>query len=133
LCAEVPCGRLRRALKLDQGLDSFVSHRPILDNLSQIRKDGVEAFLDEQARCRELAQRLIAAYDAGRSKTLICTACALLPRRTVERIAARLEKGLRAGTLDAADRRGLARQLRLQLEAAASDLRIDLRLRRKKT
>jgi len=131
-CAEVPCGRLRRALKLDEGVDTFVSHRPILGNLALLASEGTEAFLEEQARRRDLAARLIAAYDAGRSKTLICTACALLPRRTIERAAARLEKELRIGTADAADRKVIARRLRVALEAAAADLRIDLRLRRKR-
>jgi len=131
-CAEAPCGRLRRALKLDEGLDSFVSHRPILGHLAELKREGTGAFLEEQTHRRALAERLIAAYDAGRSRTLICTACALLPRRTIERAAARLEKERRTGALAADDRKALARRLRVLLESAAADLGIDLRLRRKR-
>ncbi len=129
-CPKVPCGRLRRALKLDKGLDSFVSHRPILDNLALLKTDGLIAFLEEQEERRRLAERLIAHYDAGRSKTLYCTACALLPCRTVERAIAQVEKERSRGTVDPGDLKAAARRMRSLLEAAAADLGTDLRLRR---
>lgn len=131
-CPESPCTRLKRALKIDAGLDSFLSHRKALDNLDHIKKFGLESFLSEQRARRLLAERLIADYNAGRSMTLYCTACTLLPIRVITQAISRVEKQISAGKIERDDRRGLARGMRLVLEDLARSLDIDLSLRRGK-
>ena len=131
-CDEYPCGKLLRTLGVEKGLDSFVSHKPALPNLDEIVSDGLDSFLQEQRKLRLLAEHLIANYNAGRSMTLYCTACALLPRRTIERTIAKLEKSLAKGSVDGKDLKGVAKAMRKRLEEAATDLRIDLALRRKR-
>jgi hypothetical protein len=80
-----------------------------------------------------LAEYLIENYNAGRSTTLYCTACALLPRRTIERAVAKLDKSLSKGPMDVKDQKAVAKAMRKLLEEAATDLGIDLALRRKRT
>ena len=131
-CQQYPCTRLKRALKLDEELDSFISHRVALDNLDHIRKFGMESFLSNQRERRLLAERLIAGYNAGRSITFYCTACALLPTRVVGQAIARLEKQIATGKIDREDRKALAKHARLVIDGLARKLDIDLSLRRKK-
>ena len=128
-CSEYPCGKLLRTLGVEKGLDSFVSHKPALPNLDEIVSDGLDSFLQEQRKRRLLAEHLIANYNAGRSMTLYCTACALLPRRTIVKI----EKSLAKGCVDGKDQKAVAKAMRKLLEEAATDLGIDLALRRKRT
>jgi len=131
-CPEYPCTKLKRALKLDEELDSFISHKVALDNLDDIRKFGLESFLSEQRERRLLAERLIVGYNAGRSVTLYCTACALLPTRVITQAIARVERRISDGKIDREDRKAVARQMRLQLTKLAQELDIDLSLRKKK-
>jgi hypothetical protein len=114
---------------VEKGLDSFVSHKPALPNLDEIKSDGLDSFFQEQQKRRLLAEHLIANYNAGRSTTLYCTACALLPRRTIVKI----EKSLAKGSADGKDQKAVAKGMRRLLEEAATDLGIDLALRRKRT
>jgi len=131
-CPEYPCTRLKRALKLDEELDSFVSHRAALENLDHIRRFGLESFLGEQRERRLLAERLIAGYNAGRSMTVYCTACALLPTRVIAQVIARVERQISDGKVDRVDRKVLAKYARLVIDDLALRLDIDLSLRRKK-
>ncbi len=131
-CPEYPCTRLKRALRIDDELDSFLSHRVALDNLDNIRRFGLESFLSEQRERRLLARRLIEDYDAGRSMTLYCTACTLLPTRVITQAIDRVEKQVSTGRIDRDDRKLLARQMRLELNSLAKRLDINLSLRRKK-
>jgi len=83
--------------------------------------------------CPAISRRhRIANYNVGRSITVYCTACALLPRRTVERTIAKLEKSLAKGSLDGKDQKAVAKEMRKSFDEAATDLGIDLALRRKR-
>jgi|GEM_PF-1693059 hypothetical protein len=131
-CPQYPCTRLKRALKLDEGLDSFISHKVALDNLDHIRKFGMESFLSDQRERRLLAERLIVGYNAGRSTTFYCTACTLLPTRVVGQAIGRIERQIATGKIDREDRKALAKHARLVIDGLARKLDIDLSLRRKK-
>jgi len=53
-CTDYACDKLLRTV--GDGVDSFVSHRPMLGNLDRIRQAGLETYLAEQ---RELAIKLL--------------------------------------------------------------------------
>jgi len=131
-CPQYPCTRLKRALKIEEGLDSFISHRMALENLDNIRKFGMDSFLSEQRERRLLAERLIAGYNAGRSMTLYCTACTLLPPRVIAQAIERVEEQITDSKIDRKDRKGLARRMHLTIGDLARRLDVDLSLRRKK-
>lgn len=131
-CSEYPCERLLRVLGVEKGLDSFISHKPALDNLNQIKQDGLDSFLQEQRKRRLLAEHLISNYNAGRSMTFYCTACALMPPRTIKRAIDKMKRSLDQGAVDETDQKKIAKEMRKLIEEAASDLGIDLALRRKR-
>jgi len=131
-CPEYPCTRLKRALRIKEGVDSFLSHRAALENLDHIRKFGMESFLSEQKERRLLAERLIAGYNGGRSMTLYCTACTLLPTRVIAQAIKRVAKQISDGKIERDDRKALARRMRLAIDDLARRLDVDLSLRRKK-
>lgn len=131
-CSEYPCGRLLRVLGVEKGLDSFISHKPALDNLDQIKKEGLESYLEEQRERRLLAEHLISNYNAGRSMTLYCTACALMPPRAIDRAINKMEKLLTNGQVDRSNQKEVAKAMRKLIQGLASELSIDLALRRKR-
>lgn len=125
-CPQYPCTRLKRALKIEEEVDSFLTHRAALENLDHIRKFGMESFLSEQRERRLLAERLIAGYNAGRSMTLYCTACTLLPTRVINQAIDRVEKQVSAGAVKSNDRMALAKRMRLELNSLAGRLDIEV-------
>ncbi len=135
-CAECPeyptCPRLLRSLKIEEGLDSFLSHRPALTNLDEIREHGLESFLIGQRERRLLVEQLLSSYNAGRSMTLYCTACALLPPRVIEQALHKVERSVVEGKLPRDDRKGLAREMRRALLGLAERMGVDLSLRRRR-
>jgi len=131
-CSEYPCERLLRVLGVEKGLDSFVSHKPALDNLDQIKKDGLESHLAEQRERQLLAEHLLANYNEGRSMTLYCTACALIPPRPIKRAIDKMERSLTNGQVDRLNQKEVAKVMRKLIRGLASELSIDLALRRKR-
>jgi len=130
-CSEYPCGRLLRVLGVEKGLDSFVSHKPALPNLDEIKQDGPDSFLQEQRKRRLLTEHLISNYNVGRSMTLYCTACALMPPRAIDRAINKMEKLLTNGQVDRSNQKEVAKAMRKLIQGLASELSIDLALRRR--
>lgn len=118
-------------LGVEKGLDSFVSHKPALPNLDEIKQDGPDSFLQEQRKRRLLAAHLISNYNAGRSMTLYCTACALMPPRAIDRAINKMEKLLTNGQVDRSNQKEVAKAMRKLIQGLASELSIDLALRRR--
>jgi hypothetical protein len=117
---------------VDAGVDSFTSHKPALPNLERIREVGTEVFLGEQRERRLLVERLLAAYNDGRSMTFYCTACALMPADLVREAMDQAGGRAREPLADAAAHKARAKAMRACIQEAASDAGIDLRLRRKR-
>lgn len=130
-CSEYPCERLLRVVGVEKGLDSFVSHKPALPNLDEIKQDGLDSFLQEQRKRRLLAEHLISNYNAGRSMTLYCTACVLMPPRAIDRAINKMKKLLTNGQVDRSNQKEVAKAMRKLIQGLASELSIDLALRRR--
>jgi hypothetical protein len=105
-CPEYPCSRFD---KEREGRDSFVTHRKVFDNLNAIRKNGLEAFLDNQSVRIDLLKRLLRDFNDGRSKSYFCLACALLPDSNIPALIDVLP-GI-PDNLDAKEKNKLARAL----------------------
>ena len=131
-CDEYPCERLLRALGAEEGLDSFVSHKPALPNLDRIREVGLDAFLKEQKERRLLAEHLIASYNEGRSMSFYCRACALLPPDLVREAIGVVDGMLADGLIDDSEMKAKAKTTRSLIQRRAAAAAIDLRLRKKK-
>jgi hypothetical protein len=130
-CSEAPCPRLLRSLKVEEGLDGFMSHRPAPANLERIREIGTDPYLAEQGVRLVLVEELLSGWNDGRSATLYCTACALLPPVRVRDALDRLCAAWPPGRADE-DPKGRARAMRKELLALAAEEGVNLALRRRR-
>lgn len=131
-CKESPCPRLLRALKVEEGLDSFMSHRPALGNLARVREAGLETYLSEQRERRLLVEELLEGYNEGRSMSFYCAACALLPPDEVRRGVDRVRDALSEEATPEEELKAKAKAMRNALQELAEETGVDLRLRRKR-
>jgi hypothetical protein len=129
-CDEVPCERLLRVLGVEEGLDSFISHKPALPNLNRIREVGLETYLGEQRERRLLAEHLLANYNEGRSMSFYCVACALMPPDLIRRAVGEMEGMLASGQVDGSNLKAKAKAMRSSIQGLASQAGVDLKLRK---
>ena len=63
----------------DTRYDSFVTHQKMFTNLTFIKDNGMEQFIENQKIRMNILDDLLSNYDDGRSKSFFCICCALLP------------------------------------------------------
>jgi len=73
-CEDFPCQKL----KIWDLADSFVSHKKSLVNLREIKKIGLEKFMEQQKKRIDFLEFALNDYNEGRSKSFYCIASALL-------------------------------------------------------
>lgn len=130
-CAEYPCERLLRVLGVEEGLDSFLSHKPAIPNLDRIREAGLETYLEEQRKRRLLVEHLLANYNEGRSMSFYCAACALMPPDLIRRAIGEMEGMLTSEQIDGLDLKAKAQAMKSSIQALASHAGVDLKLRKR--
>jgi hypothetical protein len=128
-CEEYACERLLRVV--GEGVDSFLSHKPMLSNLNRIREAGLEAYLGEQRERRALAEQLIAGYNEGRSMTFYCTACTLMSPGAIRQAIEETEAALGSKQVDEADVKARAKAMKAAIKELAGQEGVELKLRRK--
>jgi hypothetical protein len=131
-CDEYPCGRLLSVLRVEEGLDGLIRHKPALPNLDRIREAGLETHLAEQRERRLLVEHLVANYNEGRSMTFYCTAGALMPPRWIRQAIHEMEGILASEQIDGSDLKAKAKVMKRLLSELAKQADIDLKLRKKK-
>ncbi len=131
-CDDYPCERLLRVLGVEEGLDSFISHKPALPNLERIREVGLLTYLEEQRERLLLVEYLLAHYNEGRSMTFYCAACALMPPDLIRQAIGELEGMLTREQVDGSDLKAKAKAMRGIMRDLASQAGIDIKLRKKK-
>jgi len=118
-------------LGVEEGLDSFISHKPALPNLERIREVGLETYLEEQRERRLLVEHLLANYNEGRSMSLYCVACALMPPDLIRQAIGEMETRLASKQVDGSNLKAKAKAMRSSIQGLASQAGIDLKLRKK--
>ena len=73
-CEDFPCQKL----KIWDLTDSFISHKKSLVNLREIKKIGLEKFMQQQKKRIDFLEFALNDYNEGRSKSFYCIASALL-------------------------------------------------------
>ena len=131
-CADYPCERLLRVLGVEQGMDSFISHKPALPNLERIRQVGLETFLGEQRERRLLVEHLLTHYNEGRSMSFTCAAGALMPPDLIHQAVDEMEQRLVSGQVEGSDLKAKAKAMRGVIQDLAAQAGIDLKLRKQK-
>jgi hypothetical protein len=116
---------------VEEGLDSFISHKPALPNLDRIREVRLEKHLEEQRERRLLVEQLLANYNEGRSMSFYCVACALMPPDLVRQAIDEMERALANQQVDGSSLKAKAKAMRTTIQNLASQAGIDLKLRKK--
>ncbi len=81
-CPDYPCRRFSQA----ETYDSFVTHANMSDNLAAIKERGIRMFVRQQAMRMNVLTEWLEHYDDGRSKSLFCLSCALLPLDQIKKL-----------------------------------------------
>jgi len=118
-------------LGVEEGLDSFISHKPALSNLDRIREVGLETYLEEQKERQLLVEQLLADYNEGRSMSFYCAACALMPPGLVRQAIDEMEGMLASKQVDGSNLKAKAKAMRASIQDLASQTGTELRLRKK--
>jgi len=116
----------------EEGLDSFVSHKPALPNLNRIRDAGLEIHLAEQKERRLLVEHLLVNYNEGRSMSFYCRACTLMPPAMIRDAMSDMDAMLAADRVDSSDIKAKAKAMKSSIKTRAEKAAISLRLRKKK-
>jgi hypothetical protein len=117
---------------VEEGLDSFVSHKPAIPNLERIREVGLPIFLEEQRERRLLVESLLAGFNEGRSMSFYCRAAALMPVELIAQAMSDAQAMADSGEVDSSDLKARAKSMRGAIQNLASQASIDLSLRRAK-
>jgi len=131
-CDDYPCERLLRVLGVEEGLDSFISHKPAIPNLDRIREAGLATYLQEQKERRLLVEHLVANYNEGRSMSFYCRACALMPPDLIRQAIDAVEDMLASSEIDGSNLKVKAKAMKSLVQDLAATAKIDLKLRKKK-
>lgn len=73
-CLEFPCGKYEKWFDAD----SFVTHQKCLQNIQEIKTDGIEKVLKEQEERKRFLEIILENYNPGRCSSLYCLASALM-------------------------------------------------------
>jgi hypothetical protein len=125
-CEAFPCSRFETWLEDCAEHDSFVTHRQVATNLDFIRTQGLEGFLGQQAKRIDLLQKMIEAFDDGRSRSLYCIAATVLPIPELEAVVSTA-----AEKAASADVKVRAKALKASLEEVGERKGVELKLRKK--
>ncbi|MFH0920735.1 MAG: hypothetical protein V1913_10265 [Fibrobacterota bacterium] len=123
-CKDYPCTRFDAEKK---GYDSFVTHKKVFANLDFIRRNGMGRFIEQQKIRMNILMDFLANYDDGRSKSLFCISCALLPLDKLQETRKFMDK-----LDDSFAVKEKNKQLKNRLQMIAETMDIQLRLNNKK-
>jgi len=84
LCDDFPCDKFKDFAKIEK--DSFVTHRKIFSNFEFIKKNGLDAFIEEQNIRVNLLTLLLDKYNDNKSKSYFCKATALLSIESIKEL-----------------------------------------------
>ena len=120
------CERVVKLLNSAKYRDSFVSYRPVAANFAFIQENGIEEFVRLEMEKQKFLRHLIANYDEGRSKSLYCTSCQLIPLEKLKEAVADAETKITKDT----DVKEKVKIVRAAINNLADTLQIDLKLRK---
>lgn len=120
-CGAWPCARY----EAPEAFDSFVTHQAKRRDLERAQSMGLEAYLEEQDQRARLLAWLLEHCNAGRQKSLFCTAAALLELEDLQAAVDALSQALEL------PRKELAARAAALLREAAEARQVSLTLRRK--
>lgn len=122
-CSDFPCVKFE---KETGELDSFVTHRRVIQNQSFIKKHGIASFIEEQNKRMGLLKTLLEYYDDGSCKSYFCLAVTVLSLKSLNETLTKAEQEIKEND----DLRSKAKLLKTILNQFASDENEELKLRK---
>lgn len=99
---------------------------PAVDNLDQIKKVGLEKWLEEQKERQALLERLLKNYNEGRSMSFYCRTCAKMSVELINKAVKEANKKLVSEKVDKSDIKTKAKILKIVIKDFA--LKADVNL-----
>ena len=120
------CQKIFGVLEASQTRDSFISYRPLHDNFSFIKNNGISEFVKQEIEKQKFLLHLLDNYDDGRSKLFYCTACQLIPTPYLNLTI----KGIENKITNGADIKERSKLMRGAINKLADKLSVNLKLRK---
>ena len=124
-CVDFPCQKL----KIWDLADSFISHKKSLVNLREIKKIGLEKFMERQKKRIDFLEFALNDYNEGRSKSFYCIASALLSISFLESCKKILKQKMRNENIRNIKEK--SKMLKDILNKGAKEEGVELKLRKK--
>jgi len=85
-CSEFPCAKFKteEEYKNMTGSSSYPPPRNMIPNLTFIKNNGIQKFVDQQRVRINLLKTMIAQFDDGRSRSYFCRVSALLDTKIIQ-------------------------------------------------
>ncbi len=119
------CDKWRRHRQASRSHDSFVCYQKLEENISFIRRNGIQPFEREQKNREKILRQMLARYNDGRSKTYYSIAATVM--EIVELQSALKRADAECSQMEIRER---ARYLHAQLDEIARRKRYLLKLRK---
>ena len=119
------CEKIYQLFEAARLRDSFISYKPVQENMNILKTKGIEEFVRLETAKQELLLKLLNNYDDGRAKLFYCTASQLIPFDSLKKTIAGAQQKIKPD-LDIKDKAKLMRGI---LGGLADSLKIDLKLR----
>ena len=127
-CNDYPCEKLKSWDKAD----SFVSHKVSLQNLYEIKQNGINAFIEQQILRMKVLEILLASFNEGRLKSFFCLATTLLPIDDLNNAVKKVKKLIDEKGISSEDIRSKAKIIREMFNNYAKNKNIEIKLRKNK-
>jgi hypothetical protein len=125
-CTIYPCEKL---INWDK-VDSFVTHKVCLQNLNEIKKNGIELFIEQQTMRIRVLESLLCSFNEGRSKSFFCISAALLPIDDLIKIFQEAKIKVQEENLSLKDIKSKSRIIKKIINEYAKKESIELKLRK---
>lgn len=126
-CSDFPCPKFDRETG---AVDSFVTHRRVMQNQYFIKESGIAAFIEQQKRQMGILRTMLERYDEGRSKSLYCLAATLLSLGSLDESLTEADKVVEEQAVEKEDIKNRSKILREILDRHAVEENQELKLRR---
>jgi len=125
-CEQYPCEKIK---PWDNG-DSFVTHKVCLQNLNEIKQNGLEKFIEQQNIRMQILETLLNSYNEGRSKSFFCIAAALLTIDDLNKSIKEARKEIGKKNISSDDLKSKSKIIKEKLNHYSQNNNIELKLRR---
>jgi hypothetical protein len=125
-CNQYPCEKLKSWDKAD----SFVTHKVCLQNLYEIKKNGMKKYIEQQTERMKSLKILLSSFNEGRSKSFFCIATTLLPIDGLTNIIEEAKQKIQEENISLEDAKSKSRIIKEMLNQYAKNENIELKLRK---